>query len=56
MMKTFERILIKAAIIQLLFLVLSQCFLHYFPDFPQLKQITKYEGVSSCKNAKTVPQ
>ena len=45
-MKTIERVLIKIAIIQLLFLLLTQCFLHCFPEFPKLKQITKYEGVN----------
>ncbi len=52
-MKAFERILIKAAIIQLIFLLLSQCFLHSFPAYSRLKPITKYEGVYKHKFIKT---
>lgn len=45
-LKTVERILIKAVIIQFLFLLLSQLFFHTLDVFPQFKQITKYEGVN----------
>ncbi|MDP4083898.1 MAG: YpfB family protein [Bacillota bacterium] len=45
-MKTIERILIKAALIQFIFLLLSQILFHGLDAFPQLKQITKYEGVN----------
>lgn len=45
-MKTFERILIKLICIQLLFLLLSQYVFHEKNVFPELKQITQYEGVN----------
>ncbi|MCQ6277936.1 DUF5359 family protein [Bacillus sp. EB600] len=45
-MKTIERVLIKMAVIQLLFLLLSQFIFHQLNPFPQLKQITIYEGVT----------
>lgn len=45
-MKTFERFIIKLVIIQFIFLLLSQIILHQLDAFPQLKQITKYEGVT----------
>jgi hypothetical protein len=45
-MKMFERFIIKLAIIQFIFLLLSQIILHQLDAFPQLKQITKYEGVN----------
>ena len=41
-----ERILIKIIIIQFVFLFLVQLVLHQFDAFPQLEQITKYEGVN----------
>ncbi|WML45131.1 YpfB family protein [Neobacillus sp. PS3-40] len=50
-MKTVERVLIKLAIIQFIFLLLSQVILHQLDAFPQLKQLTKYEGVN--KNSYT---
>jgi hypothetical protein len=45
-MKIFERFIIKLVIIQFIFLLLSQIILHQLDAFPQLKQITKYEGVN----------
>lgn len=45
-MKTMERILMKVIIIQFIFLILSQLFLHQLNLFPQLEQLTKYEGVN----------
>jgi hypothetical protein len=45
-MKMIERIMIKIAIIQFIFLLLSQIILHQLDAFPQLKQLTKYEGVN----------
>lgn len=45
-MKTIERIMIKLIIIQLLFLVLAQIVLHKWNVFPELKEITQYEGVT----------
>jgi hypothetical protein len=45
-MKIVERILIKVIIIQFIFLFLAQLFLHQLDIFPQLEQLTKYEGVN----------
>ncbi|MBT2656416.1 YpfB family protein [Bacillus sp. ISL-18] len=45
-MKTIERILIKVVIVQFIFLFLSQLLLHQFDIFPQIKHLTKYEGVN----------
>ncbi|MDR7075263.1 hypothetical protein J2Y03_000251 [Neobacillus niacini] len=45
-MKVIERILIKVIIIQFVFLLLAQLFLHQLDIFPQLEQLTKYEGVN----------
>lgn len=45
-MKLVERILIKVIIIQFIFLFFAQLFLHQLDIFPQLEQLTKYEGVN----------
>lgn len=45
-MKKVERVLIKIVIIQFIFLFLSQLFFHQLDVFPQVKQLTKYEGVN----------
>jgi hypothetical protein len=45
-MKVVERVLIKVVIIQFIFLFLAQFFLHQLDIFPQLDQLTKYEGVN----------
>jgi hypothetical protein len=45
-MKVVERVLIKVVIIQFIFLFLAQLFLHQLGIFPQLDQLTKYEGVN----------
>ncbi|WP_080845433.1 YpfB family protein [Cytobacillus gottheilii] len=45
-MKTFERILIKLIAVQFLFLLCSQLFFHKWNVFPELKQLTQYEGVT----------
>lgn len=45
-MKTIERIMIKLAITQFLFLVLAQVVFHHFDLLPELKEITQYEGVT----------
>lgn len=45
-MKIVERILIKIIIIQFIFLFLAQLLLHQLAIFPQLEQLTKYEGVN----------
>ncbi|SEM85710.1 hypothetical protein SAMN05192533_106142 [Mesobacillus persicus] len=53
-MKTFERILVKLAIIQFAFLLITQLFFHQLNVFPELKTITQYEGVVKEKNAESV--
>ncbi|MBU8879116.1 YpfB family protein [Bacillus sp. FJAT-29790] len=45
-MKTFERILLKIVIVQFLFLVITQLFFHKLNVFPELKQLSQYEGVT----------
>jgi hypothetical protein len=45
-MKGIERILMKVIIIQFIFLFIAQLFLHQYDVFPQLEQLTKYEGVN----------
>lgn len=53
-MKTFERILIKIAIIQFVFLVIAQVFFHEINAFPELKQITQYEGVTDNNHSEVL--
>jgi hypothetical protein len=53
-MKTFERILIKIAIIQFIFLIIAQVFFHEFNAFPELKQITQYEGVTDNNHSEVL--
>jgi hypothetical protein len=45
-MKTFERILMKIVMIQFIILVISQLLFHRYQIFPELNQLTKYEGVT----------
>ncbi|WP_223591667.1 YpfB family protein [Neobacillus bataviensis] len=45
-LEKIERILAKIIIIQFLFLFLSQLIFHQFDALPQIKQLTKYEGVN----------
>lgn len=45
-MKAIERIIVKVIIVQFLFLLLAQIFLHKMNLFPELREITQYEGVS----------
>lgn len=45
-MKSMERILIKIVIIQFIFLFVTQMFFHKLNIFPELKQLTQYEGVT----------
>ncbi|MEH7355247.1 YpfB family protein [Neobacillus drentensis] len=45
-MKRVEGLLIKVVIIQFVFLFLSQLFFHQIDIFPQIKQLTRYEGVN----------
>ncbi|MBS4215840.1 DUF5359 family protein [Neobacillus rhizophilus] len=45
-MEKIEKILMKIIIIQFLFLLLTQFFLHQLDTLPELQQLTKYEGVN----------
>ncbi len=53
-MKTMERLLIKMAIIQFIFLLLAQLFFHQFDKMPELRSIAKYEGVIKDGDKKTI--
>jgi len=44
-MKFIERVLLKIIIIQFFILFFSQIFFHQWKAFPELQQITQYEGV-----------
>lgn len=46
MMKTIERVLLKLIIVQFVFLLITQLFFHHMNAFPELKQLTQYEGVT----------
>ncbi|RBP89574.1 hypothetical protein DFO70_111228 [Cytobacillus firmus] len=46
MMKTVERIILKLIILQFVFLLFTQFFFHRMEAFPELKQLTQYEGVT----------
>jgi hypothetical protein len=52
--KIVERVLIKVAVFQFGLLLFSQIIFHQLAAFPQLKQITKYEGVTENIMIKTV--
>lgn len=45
-MKIVERLLLKVIMIQFILLLLTQLFFHKWNSFPELQQITQYEGVS----------
>ncbi|WML40387.1 DUF5359 family protein [Neobacillus sp. OS1-2] len=45
-LKRVEGFLVKVLIVQFLFLFLSQLLFHQLDIFPQIKQLTKYEGVN----------
>lgn len=45
-MKTIERIMMKLVVVQFLFLLLAQIFIHKWDLLPELKEITQYEGVT----------
>ncbi|WP_436377020.1 YpfB family protein [Cytobacillus sp. BC1816] len=45
-MKTVERIILKLIILQFVFLLFTQFFFHRMDAFPELKQLTQYEGVT----------
>ncbi|RHW41231.1 hypothetical protein D1B31_09885 [Neobacillus notoginsengisoli] len=46
-MANIERIVLKIAVIQFLFLLIAQIFIHRFDFHPELKTISKYEGTES---------
>lgn len=50
-MKFAERLLIKVAVAQFIFLLLAQIFIHRFGFLPELKEITKYEGAGKMDHA-----
>lgn len=45
-MRSIERIMLKLVIVQFLFLLFAQIFLHKWDYLPELKEITQYEGVT----------
>ncbi|WP_090637139.1 YpfB family protein [Neobacillus massiliamazoniensis] len=45
-MKKVESVLIKMIIFQFILLFITQLLFHQFDFFPQIKQLTKYEGVN----------
>jgi hypothetical protein len=45
-MKRLERLIVKAVIIQFLFLLAAQVLLHKYDVMPELKQLAQYEGVA----------
>lgn len=46
-MRLIERWLIKIIVIQFMFLLLTQLVFHQWNFFPELQQITQYEGVAN---------
>lgn len=50
-MERAEKFLFKLVIVQFLFLILTQIFFHQLNFLPEVKQLTKYEGVT--KNTMT---
>ncbi|WP_246145517.1 YpfB family protein [Bacillus rubiinfantis] len=45
-LKKLERILIKLIVVQFIFLVITQFCFHQLNLFPEVKELTKYEGVN----------
>jgi hypothetical protein len=45
-MKLIERILLKIIVIQFILLLLTQLIFHEWNSFPELQQLTPYEGVT----------
>ncbi len=45
-MEKIERLLMKLIIVQFLFLLIAQFFLHQLDLLPEIKELTKYEGVN----------
>lgn len=46
-MRSLERILIKLIVVQFIFLIVTQVIFHRLNVFPELKEITQYEGVNN---------
>jgi hypothetical protein len=53
-MKNFERILIKLAIIQFIFLLIAQAIILYSPLTPYVTRMIEYEGVDQSDTTKTI--
>ncbi|MCH1624767.1 DUF5359 family protein [Ferdinandcohnia quinoae] len=53
-MKKVERILVKLAIIQLIFLLLAQFLLLYSPLTPYITRMIEYEGVNQSKSTEII--
>ncbi|WAA13776.1 YpfB family protein [Fervidibacillus halotolerans] len=53
-MKRMEGILKKVIVIQFIFLLLTQIFLHHFHFLPELNHIVLYEGVNRNNHEKVV--
>lgn len=45
-MEKVERLIIKLAIVQFIFLFLAQFFFHHLDLLPEIKELAKYEGVN----------
>ncbi|WP_453995376.1 YpfB family protein [Bacillus nitroreducens] len=53
-MKNLERVLIKLAIIQFIFLLVAQAIILYSPLTPYITRMIEYEGVDKTDPTKTV--
>ncbi|MEH7236877.1 YpfB family protein [Bacillus sp. JJ1562] len=53
-MKNFERILIKLALIQFIFLLVAQAIILYSPLTPYITRMIEYEGVDKADKTKTI--
>lgn len=53
-MEKVERILLKLVLIQTIVFLLCQIFFHHLNSFPELKDITQYEGVNEQNFTKTL--
>lgn len=53
-MHVMERILLKIVIIQFVILLFTQLFIHQWHVFPELQQITQYEGVTENNLTKII--
>lgn len=53
-MKKFERIIVKLAIIHLVFLLISQFLLQYSSLTPYITRMIEYEGVNQSKSTEII--